>query len=243
MDSFSQNLNIAVIGNVSVGKSTINNLIIGKELSETSIECNTISPIVFVENQFKIEIKIDDKSIFNKIKENNESNKTNQELIFDIDKLDINIIDNIGINLFDIPGLNHFSENADYDYIITNFSKFNIILYIIDIHNNLNTINDSNMLNLIGEHIKINKSNNKDTYIMFIFNKADDMQLVKNDQTNKEELHLDESLKTLFNKSIQFIGNEFSKYGILENIIGFIPLCALDAFLYRMMLKNGNQYL
>lgn len=242
MEIPNQNLSVLVVGNENAGKSTVTNLIIGDKLSETAIGPVTTCPIVFIENKTDTDLNVDKKLIFNKIKETNEKKNIN-ELMFNINKFDINITENSSINLFDVPGLNHLSEKNDYEYIVNNFSKMNIVIYVIDIHTTFNSIDDINLLNLVGEQIKINRdTHNKDTYILFIFNKADDMQLTKNEKTNKDELHLEESLQYVFNKTYSIINNELIKYGILDNIIGFLPLCALDAFLYRIMLKYGNNY-
>jgi GTPase Era involved in 16S rRNA processing len=251
MDIRNNNLNIAIVGAVSAGKSTFINTIINEKLSETSFNNTTMSPVLFIENREKGLNSSDFKNIYDKIKTTNDEVsiliknkkvKKCEELVFEIDKLNINIHEKFGLNIYDIPGLYQLLPNNTYnttyiDYFKNHFEKFNVIIFVIDINTSMGNKSEQNITKLIAEMTsKQLKETKKEVYILIILNKADNMQI------KDDELYLDESINKLFESSKEFIYTEFEKHNVKDYIIDIIPLCAMDAFLYRMIKKYGVDY-
>lgn len=249
-----ENLNIAFIGEVSTGKSTLLNGIFCNELSQTSIKRTTMFPIVFVENKELEYDNIHIKSVFEEIKDKNidiiksteQGNNIEicEELVFNVSNLDLKILDNHNVNVYDIPGLNDArTKTIYYDYLKNNFHKFNIVILIIDINSGLNTSDEMDILRLITENTKLQKElNNKDIYTIVIVNKADDMQIKIDDKNGKEILYLSDELNEMFQQVTITVTDEYNKLNIFNHLIDILPLCGLDAYLYRMINKHGKSY-
>lgn len=249
-----QNLNIAFIGEVSTGKSTILNGIYCREITQSSIKRTTMCPSIFIENKDLKDTDIDEKKIYEEIKlKNQEIIKDTeqgfklencQELIFNVGKLDLNILENNSVNVYDIPGLNDArTKELYYNYLRTNFYKFNIIIFLVDINSGLNTSDEIDILRLItGNTIYQKEENKKNIYTLVVVNKADDMQIKIDPDTNNEILYLDDELNEMFQQVNLTVKDEFQKSNISEHLIDIIPLCGLDSYLYRMIRKFGNTY-
>ena len=142
-----ENINICFVGGVSTGKSTMLNAIFCEKLTQCKIKRTTMVPTVYVENErmtvnpFEKEDKID--NIFRTIEEKNTEiiAKTEKgepflindctELVFNVGKLDINILSESYVNVYDIPGLNDArTSKTYYQYLETNFHKFNLIILL-----------------------------------------------------------------------------------------------------------------
>ena len=244
------NVNLCFVGGVSTGKSTVLNGIFCEKLTECKIKRTTMVPTVYIENAYNACNLTEE--IFKKISEKNQEiiNKTEsgqklkkceyQELVFNVGKLDINILEDSYVNVYDIPGLNDArTRDIYYDYLETNFHKFNLVVFIVDIHSGLNTSDEMDMLKLItnNTHEQFEK-NKRHIYTLVIVNKADDMQL--NEDT--KELEITGELNEMYTQVKKTITDEFSDKNIKDNLIGIIPLCAIDSYLYRMVKKHGQNF-
>jgi GTP-binding protein EngB required for normal cell division len=180
------NINLCFVGGVSTGKSTVLNGIFCEKLTECKIKRTTMVPTVYIENAYNACNMTEE--IFKKISEKNQEiiNKTEsgqkceyQELVFNVGKLDINILEDSYVNVYDIPGLNDArTKDIYYDYLETNFHKFNLVVFIVDIHSGLNTSDEMDMLKLITNNTREQfEKNKRHIYTLVIVNKADDMQL------------------------------------------------------------------
>jgi len=243
------NINICFVGGVSTGKSTALNSVFSKKLTQCHFKRTTMVPTVYIENQTDIS---DSDQIYETILRKNqeiiqktETGKTvpkddYTELVFNVGKLDINIIENSFVNVYDIPGLNDPRTKATYyEYLDTNFHKFNIIVFFIDIRSGLNTSDEFDILDFIttGTRNQI-KVNGREVFTLVVVNKADDMQLnVDNDQ-----VVVTGELKEMFEHVEHTVSEEFKRKEIDKQLIGIIPLCALDAYLYRMVQKFGRNF-
>ncbi len=237
------NLNLCIIGCVSSGKSTLLNALFCEELTQTKIKRTTMTPCIFIGNNNKVSFedinnKISDvnKTLINQSEKGNIKKEDYAPLEFTVGNLDINI-GNQPVTIYDIPGLNDArTKSIYYDYLAENFINFNVVLFIIDINSGLNTSDELEILTfIIGETIKNN--NKKKIYTLVIINKADDMQLLTNG-----ELEITGELKEMFDQVKYTVNNEFSKASIDDQLIGIIPICALDAYLYRMIKSKGSQF-
>lgn len=249
------NLNLCFVGGVSTGKSTILNSIFCEKLAECKIKRTTMVPTIYIENKTPLETIITPpRIIFNKISEKNkeliEKSESGQELTmddykelkFNVGNLNMNILNKNCVNVYDIPGLNDArTKDIYYEYLETNFMKFNIIAFIIDIYSGLNTSDEMEMLQFIANNIKYSKEKYaKNVYTLVVINKADDMQV--NARDDNSELTLPGELREMFEQVENTVRQEFSRKNIIDNLIGLIPFCAVDAYLYRMVKKHGTDF-
>lgn len=247
MSSFipNENINICFVGGVSTGKSTGLNGVFCQQLTECKIKRTTMVPTIYVENDTS---DTSAESILKTIAETNaelitqteNGKKINEckELMFNVGKLDINILDDSHVNIYDIPGLNDArTKDTYYEYLDTNFFRFNVILFFIDINSGLNTSDEMEILKFICTKTKNEiENNNRMVYTMVIVNKADDMQL------DNDKLKLMGEMEEMFSQVIQTVNFEFNKHEIMDNLIDVMPMCAIDAYLYRMVKNHGDNF-
>jgi len=154
------NINLCFVGGVSTGKSTVLNGIFCEELTQCKIKRTTMVPTVYIENASNIDLDPDEifKQISEKNKEIIEKTESGQkldkniykELVFNVGKLDINILEGSYVNVYDIPGLNDArTKDIYYDYLENNLHKFNLVVFLVDIHSGLNTSDEMDMLKFI----------------------------------------------------------------------------------------------
>lgn len=242
------NLNVCLVGCVSSGKSTVLNTIFCEDLTQTKIKRTTMTPCIFIETH---ENPVSFDNINKKISEtNNKLIKKSEssskppkesdyvELIFPVGKINIDCCSKSKLlTIFDIPGLNDArTKNIYYNYLEKNFSLFNIVIFIVDINSGINTSDEVDILSFISEQTAIHK-NNKKIHTLVVVNKADDMQLVSND-----ELEITGELKEMFDQVKQTVEEQYEKNNIKDQLIGIIPICALDAYLYRMIQTKGSSF-
>lgn len=246
------NINICILGCVSAGKSTILNSLFCQDLSQSKIKRTTMMPVAFVETK-NVKNEINYIKISNEIKKINDEiiRKTENgenlnlkdygnELIYGVNKLDLDISDEKNITIFDIPGLNDArTKNVYYKYLEQNFHLYNIILLIVDINSGMNTSDEIDILNLIIKNIKLNNKVNKKTKLIVVANKVDDM--IFNDLKNELEIGNEEYVE-MYEQIKKTIVSNFEKFNIIENFVEIIPLCGLDAHLFRMIKSKGYNY-
>ena len=248
------NINICFVGGVSTGKSTGLNGVFCQKLTECKIKRTTMVPTIYVENENNTNpyIVTPSDDIYEQVSKRNamiiEKTEKGQrtavedyeELVFNVGKLDINIMEDSFVNIIDMPGLNDArTKSVYYDYLETNFHKFNLIIFFVDIHSGLNTSDEIDIVNFITANTALQKdTNNREIYTLVVVNKADDMQL---DETTGT-INLTGELKEMYDQVEHTIQDEFSKRNIIKNLIGIVPLCAIDAYLYRMVRKYGRDF-
>ena len=249
-----ENINLCFVGGVSTGKSTVLNAIFCEELTQCKIKRTTMVPTIYVENENDAPNLTAPDMIFKTI-----SNKNNdiilktetgkkldkseyKELAFNVGKLDINILQGSYVNVYDIPGLNDArTKDTYYTYLDDNFTKFNLVILLVDIHSGLNTSDEIDIVNFITTHTKYEmETNNKQIYTLVVVNKADDMQL--DDEGDEETLKLTGELSEMYEQVEKTITTEFNRHNIINQLIGIIPLCAIDSYLYRMVKNHGKKF-
>jgi len=248
------NINLCFVGGVSTGKSTILNAIFCEELTQCKIKRTTMVPTVYVENENDAPNLDAPDHIFSQIEKKNQEiiEKTESgvqvadaeyaELQFNVGKLDINILPDSYVNVYDIPGLNDArTKSVYYKYLQRNFHRFNLVVFIVDIHSGLNTSDEADILNFIADHTRRQfDTNNKKIYTLVVVNKADDMQLVP--ESEDDSLEITGELGEMFDQVRNSVCDAFIKRNIEEHLIGIIPLCAIDSYLYRMTQKHGDKF-
>ena len=244
------NINLCFVGGVSTGKSTVLNGVFCEELTQCKIKRTTMWPTVYIENESNHDLPTEE--IFRIISEKNKeiiektesgqkfTKKDYKELVFNVGKLDINILENSYVNVYDIPGLNDArTKDIYYDYLETNFHKFNLVVFLVDIHSGLNTSDEMDMLRFITNNTRDQfKTNSRNIYTLVIVNKADDMQT----DEDSDRLEITGELREMFEQVETTVTKEFTSKGLKDNLIGIIPLCAIDAYLYRMVKKHGRNF-
>lgn len=250
------NINLCFVGGVSTGKSTILNAIFCEQLTQCKIKRTTMVPTVYVENENDYPHLTPPETIFHTIEEKNDEliqksegysilNKGNatdySELMFNVGKLDINILDKSYVNVYDIPGLNDArTKEIYYQYLQDNFAKFNLVILLVDIHSGLNTSDEIDIVNFITKNtVDQKETHQKKIYTLVVVNKADDMQLVDEEG---DELEMTGQMREMFEQSDTLIHKMFQERNVSDQLVGVIPLCAIDAYLYRMVKKHGDRF-
>lgn len=245
------NINLCFVGGVSTGKSTILNAIFCEELTQCKIKRTTMIPTIYIENENNASNLTKPEVIFTTISNKNaeiiekteSGEKLNKyvydELKFNVGKLGIKILNGSYVNVYDIPGLNDArTKDVYYQYLDEQFTKFNIVVLLVDIHSGLNTSDEIDIVNFITRHTKYElETNDKKIYTLVVVNKADDMQLDEDDT-----LKLTGELSEMYEQVEKTITTEFKRHEIQEHLIGIIPLCAIDSYLYRMVKKHGKNF-
>ena len=240
-------INIAIVGCISSGKSTLLNAIFVEQYSNMRIKRDTMVPQVYKET--------DDKSLFKSkadiLKSNSSINEKYQidsdteftkedcvEITHNIPKNKnfINMPDNIFINYYDIPGLNDCStKDIYYEWFNENFSKFDIIIYIVDINSAMNTSDERDILNKVKENIlKMKREEGRDIKLIVLVNKCDDLVFTdyktdfkcRDDYFTLDDDELDEMYKQI---------NSVFTTSLKDTCIDYelIPISAIDIFVYR----------
>jgi GTP-binding protein EngB required for normal cell division len=242
-------INIALMGGVNAGKSTTLNSISGQTLAHCHFRRATMVPVVYVETETNT---CDRDAVYRKISQKNKEiiEKTEAgeqvpkeeygEMTFGVGKLDMKISDDAKIAVYDIPGLNDLlTSQIYYDYLDSSFHKFNIVIFFVDIRSGLNTSDEYAILDFITTMTKHQRDNNgRDIHTLVVVNKADDMQL----KPGTDEVMVTGELQEMFDHVHRTVSDEFRRKSIEKQLIGIIPLCAYDAYLYGMVKKFGDDF-
>jgi len=179
-------VNIAILGCISSGKSTLMNSLFAETYSNMTMMKTTMCPQVYNTNK---SLKKDIKKIM-KIKEENEkinnshTNATDKEVHYDVPSMPDIFSDTVNgglveYSIYDIPGLNDSDSKLTFvNYIKNNFYKFDIVIFNIDINSALNSTDESDILTLIVSCIKeIKTKYGKEVRLFVICNKCDELSL------------------------------------------------------------------
>lgn len=248
-------INIAICGAISAGKSTLLNSLFVSQYSDMKIKRTTMTPQVYYENQ-----KIDS-TLNKKIREQNtlinktllEKGEKGEQVVLDdiqettyvvppVHKL-VSLQSNVMLTIYDIPGLNDGTNGIYYEYLNQNFHKFDIILFIIDINSGLNTTDEVKILETILQKCK----ENYDKYqiynkLLVLANKCDDMSIdtsvtVVDDGHEETNFLLDEEFTEMYDQIKTIVNQKVEKiFPKLEYSIS--PISCEDSYIYRMYDRN-----
>ena len=259
--SYNLNINIAIVGCISSGKSTLLNSIFIEHYSNMRIKRDTMVPQVYKEtNDQTLYKNVDDilkeNSLVNKkyqVESDDEFKKEDcKEVIHYISKNKnfINMPENINIHYYDIPGLNDCStKDIYYEWFDENFYIFDIIIFIVDINSAMNTSDEKDILNKVKANIlDIKEKQNRDVKLVVLVNKCDDLSF-SNRQKKKftnfkcnggyfalSDDELDEMYKqilTVFDTSLKDTGIDYH----------IMPISAIDIFVYRHLQTKPDKEL
>jgi hypothetical protein len=99
------------------------------------------------------------------------------------------------------------------------------------------TSDEMDILKFIVSNTREHVSYGRKIYTLAIVNKADDMQL-----DTEKNLTLIGEMAEMFEQVENTVKSEFDRNEIGGQLLGVIPFCALDAYLYRMVKKYGESY-
>lgn len=238
-------INIAILGTVSAGKSTLNNAIFTKQYSDMKIKRTTMVPQVYHECDDDLtpakvaEIKNNNKIINERLIKKTENGQP--ITLDDIDEIHymvpfipdfIELSDDTFLAFYDIPGLNDSKNNSSYfSYIENNFGKFNIILFVIDVASSINTSDEMKILRTIISNIKKNHADKKNTKLIVLVNKCDEMTFESGVPKLGEELEeMFKQAQTIIRQTVNEIYPKF-QYDI-------IPIASEDAYIYRTLKQD-----
>ena len=248
-DSQRNQINVAIIGSISVGKSTLLNTIFAETYSDCKHKRTTMTPQIYYESgprkgQAKLnkEIRAQNTEINKNLNEKSEKGET---ITMDDIKETHHIVSkihefselekNIYLTIYDIPGLNDGQTKQLYfKYMEDNFHKFDIIIFVVDIHSSLNTSDETDILVNILTHCKSNSEkygiHNK---LIILGNKCDDMYLAD----DKETLILEEELAEMKEQLEIFVKQKVdSIFPTIDYQI--LPISSEDSYIYRVYSRN-----
>jgi len=250
--AFPKNINIAILGPVSAGKSTFMNTLFVNQFSDMKIKRTTMTPQIYQETDKKSiskdEIKVirdENKKINSILIEKTENGETityeeiSKSITYQVPKIYdlVSLKKNIFLSVYDIPGLNDAkTQELYFEYLNNNFHLWDIIIMVVDINSAMNTDGEVRILNEIISNCKKNYDNYKIVNKLFVIaNKVDDLE-----HCSKWGLRIaDEEYVEMYeqiNKQVKTIVD--NTYPDLNYSI--MPLSAEDAFIYRMYGVNPD---
>ena len=245
-DSSRNQINIAILGAVSAGKSTLVNTIFAETFSKCKIKRTTMTPQIYLETdaaktETANEINAKNTEINKKLIEKTQAGETVtlddiKETVYLVPKVhDFTELEkDIYLTIYDIPGLNDGrTKDVYFEYIENNFNKFDIVIFVVDINSALNTSDEVDILVKIVENCKLNSEkhgiHNK---LIILANKCDEMSLSSKGRPKLEEEHQEmmDQLQTLVKEKVDSI------FPSLDYKIK--PLSSEDSYIYRMYDRN-----
>ena len=239
-------ITIAVIGQVSVGKSTFVNSLFIKQFSETKLKRTTMVPQIYIECASPTNYK-GSKSIRNYNQQHNakvhaeieslkDGAKINEmiEISYQVHRIPdfVTRPNEVYFTIYDIPGINDAKTvDSCYKYLDDTFYKFDLIIFILDINTAMNTESEAAIFKKIVALIHKNKEKSINTRMIILLNKCDDMYLSDGEITMAEDyIEMYEQATKVFREYASDIDYEVVRVS-LE-----------DAYIYRMVkYKHGNR--
>jgi len=246
-------INVALLGPVSAGKSTLLNSLFAEQYSDMKLQRTTATPQIYHETTDIKKCETDSL----KIRENNRSinnrlmNKSNNKglimedikeieyyvpKICDISKLEKDVM----LSIYNTPGINDAKTEKLYtEYTKNKIYDLDVIILLIDINSSFNTKEEILILELIISEIKEDKKKyDKETGLMILLNKCDDMIFGR----KKELIPFDEDLLIMYDQAKKVVENCAKKlYPELK--YSMFPISCQDNYIYRLCQRNKQNQL
>lgn len=247
------NINVAILGPVSAGKSTLMNSLFVSQYSDMKIKRTTMTPQIYEEQPYSESEKVPEdlqeyiKTVNRELNtELVKKTESGEEVTYDdIAKEAVykvprvynlhNLPDNITLRVYDIPGLNDGKTTDLYfQYLDNNFHKFDIIIFVVDINSACNTDGEVRILQKIVQHTKRNREKyGIDNQLIVLANKCDDLHINDNGNAQIE----DDELVEMYEQIKKEVATQVEKHN--PNLqYKICPLSAEDSYIYRMYSRD-----
>lgn len=250
MDPLRQQINIALVGAVSAGKSTLTNALFVEQFSDMRIRRTTALPQVY---HTVADEAVEDLS---KIREmNRERNESIMAITANGGTLKIEDVKEVNycvppvfgmlegvlkkdvfLTIHDLPGLNDAkTKDVYYQYVAKTFHSFDVVLFVVDIFSALNTSDETDMLQLILTNMTENRTKyGINTKLIVVANKCDDMEIV-----DGVAVPLDEELIEMADQ-IKTITRAMQKEIYPDADVDFVVISCENSYVYRMFGRNSS---
>lgn len=239
-------VNIAVVGCINAGKSTLLNAMLSGISSTCKMQRSTMLPQVYGEvvntvTDFCTIRQINDQ-INNRLYEEQKKNKSIQfkceEIAHNIGQISsfVGLENGLTYKIYDIPGINDAKTKEQcMNYLIDNFYKFDVIIYVVDVNNALQTTDEMNVTTTLIQQLSKFKQSGIDKHMITLVNKIDDLECDEGVYSVRNV-----ELMQMFNQTTINIKQLASEYHVEQLCKHIIPICAEDAFVYRYLAFNDK---
>ncbi|CAH6421674.1 Hypothetical protein MVR_LOCUS327 [uncultured virus] len=240
-------ISIGLFGCVSVGKSTFINAATGQRLAHTEIKRTTVIPQVYVDAETGL---CDPKTVKKINKLSDESADLlvrNQQFDLEACKAIYHRLTGMGsmfdlaepqhlrINMYDLPGLNDPVSRSTYlEWLAHNIERFDILVFITDIHRGLNNSDDVEILHMLLQAVK-----NYQSRMVCLMNKCDDMVYVDSlgdlvfATTEQENIYLEA------NAALRELASQYEIDLSPETVTLFHPVSLENYHIYHTVASQG----
>ncbi len=242
-------INIAFIGIVSAGKSTLLNAILSDTYTAMKLQRTTMTPQVYSEStdvtQGPEDIRQANSKINQDILAKREKGETVElsEAYYDVVPLTnfYRVHSGLYYRFFDIPGLNDQGSQMYFDYIKEQIdgNKFDLVFLVFDIYSGINRTDELNVLKTVLEQVS-----DSPVHVIIVANKADDMYF-KDERPKFDNVELNElfaQMKTAVDRTISSIEDDLDDSSLshpkLKDRVTLIPMAAEILYIYRNYQKN-----
>ena len=247
-------INIAILGTVSAGKTTLLNGLFSEQYSDMKIKRTTMIPQIYHSGSESVyrddnglmtadQILINNRQ-YNEILDKKTINDNKNITAEDIEELEyhvpkipdfVELHENINLTVYDLPGINDSQTKSIYtEYLTNNFHRFDIIIWLIDVITALNTSDEMDIMKLIVDSINNNnRLYNITTKLLIVVNKCDDIiELI--DCENGPKFASDDN--TGLYEQIQ----DILKSNIKDIPYDICPISCESLYIYRMLKNNPD---
>lgn len=244
-----QYVHVALIGAVSVGKSTLLNAILTTRAAPMAMIRSTAGETVYCESTDSKKSDVRFAQCYDAIKTRDaklmkDCAAGKQFAIGDIrsEKADIPLITGLidGVHkrdallmIHDLPGLNDGPTKLVYhEYVKSRFHEFDVVLFIVDVQSGMNTSDEKDILTLIINGMKSRRDTyGAETKLIIVINKCDEMQT----DAMLGMVPADQERRDMVIQTHSIINNAFANVSGL-GCVGVKKVClsAEDAYVYRM---------
>lgn len=238
-------INIAILGCISAGKSTLFNSLFLQDLAAMKVKRCTMVPQIYREANKKIKTAKEinkESSLKNdeiKVKLSDPSYQLNPDdfvpMEFFIHKIQsLNVLNsNVNFAFYDIPGINDPECQKIYStYVDENFKNFDIIVFLINIENALTSKDEIDILNMIVT--KTCTFPNRTRYIIPVINKSDNMTI------RAGTLYCDKKYDENYSHIINCLNNWKQQYKLGNKMLDPLLYSAQEAYMYRNLKVNPD---
>ena len=260
-------ISIGLFGCVSVGKSTFINATVGQRLAHTEIKRTTVIPQVYTDADCDSD-SVSDGEHWHEyssgptdpktVKKINKLSDEQADLLvrnqqFDLvacnpiyhsirglsSMFDLPEPHHLRLRVYDLPGLNDYASRSIYlEWLAHNIERFDILVFITDIHRGLNNSDDVEIL-----HMLLQAAKNYQSKVVCLMNKCDDMVYVDSlgdlvfATTEQENIYLEA------NAALRELAEQYEIELSPETVTLFYPVSLENYYIYNTVVTRGLEAL